>query len=86
MINPDLYSRYIRWNEPGDSIILSNDPDVSNEFAAEVLPKLFKHGNNASFVRQLNVSALFSPFSSFFFFFFPFFPFFLFSFRELCAC
>ncbi|KAK0551743.1 hypothetical protein OC861_002209 [Tilletia horrida] len=55
LINPNLYSRYIRWSEAGDSIILSNDPDVSAEFANDVLPKLFKHGNNASFIRQLNL-------------------------------
>jgi len=55
MINPQLYSKYIRWNEAGDTIILCTEPEVANEFAAEVLPKLFKHGNNASFVRQLNL-------------------------------
>lgn len=55
MINPDLYGKYIRWNEAGDTIILSNDPGVAAEFASDVLPKLFKHGNNASFVRQLNL-------------------------------
>jgi hypothetical protein len=56
MCRPELYAKYIHWSESGDSVILSNDPDINNEFAAEVLPKLFKHGNNASFVRQLNVS------------------------------
>ncbi|WFC95214.1 hypothetical protein MBRA1_001861 [Malassezia brasiliensis] len=55
MINPDLYGKYIRWNEAGDTIILSNDPGIAAEFASDVLPKLFKHGNNASFVRQLNL-------------------------------
>ncbi|KAN0062215.1 hypothetical protein ACQY0O_005396 [Thecaphora frezii] len=55
MINPDLYSKYIRWDEAGTSIILSSEPEIANEFASEVLPKLFKHGNNASFVRQLNL-------------------------------
>lgn len=55
MINPDLYGKYIHWNEAGDTIILNNDPEIAAEFAAHVLPKLFKHGNNASFVRQLNL-------------------------------
>ncbi|PWN92125.1 hypothetical protein FA10DRAFT_259370 [Acaromyces ingoldii] len=55
MCRPEMYHRYIRWSESGDSVILSNDPDINNEFASEVLPKLFKHGNNASFVRQLNL-------------------------------
>ncbi len=39
MINPDQYSRYIRWDEAGTSIILSSEPDVANEFAADVLPR-----------------------------------------------
>ncbi|KAI3483329.1 hypothetical protein L1887_53820 [Cichorium endivia] len=55
MINPQQYSKYIRWDEAGSSIILSSEPDVANEFASDVLPRLFKHGNNASFIRQLNL-------------------------------
>ena len=55
MINPDLYGKYIYWSEAGDAIIINSEPDVAAEFAAEILPKLFKHGNNASFVRQLNL-------------------------------
>ncbi|TKY87771.1 hypothetical protein EX895_003352 [Sporisorium graminicola] len=55
MINPEQYSKYIRWDEAGTSIILSSEPDVANEFAGDVLPRLFKHGNNASFIRQLNL-------------------------------
>ena len=55
MINPDIYGKYIHWNEAGDAIIINSEPEVAAEFAAEVLPKLFKHGNNASFVRQLNL-------------------------------
>ncbi|WFC99215.1 hypothetical protein MYAM1_001959 [Malassezia yamatoensis] len=55
MINPEVYGKYIRWNHAGDIVIISNDPGVAAEFASEILPKLFKHGNNASFVRQLNL-------------------------------
>lgn len=55
MINPDLYGKYIYWSEAGDAIIINSEPDVAAEFAAEILPKLFKHGNNASFIRQLNL-------------------------------
>ncbi len=55
MINPQQYNKYIRWDEAGSSIILSSEPDVANEFASDVLPRLFKHGNNASFIRQLNL-------------------------------
>lgn len=55
MIKPDQYSKYIRWDQAGTSIILSSEPDVANEFASDVLPRLFKHGNNASFIRQLNL-------------------------------
>lgn len=55
MINPTHYAKYIHWDEAGSSIILSSEPEIANEFAADVLPRLFKHGNNASFIRQLNL-------------------------------
>lgn len=55
MINPTHYAKYIHWDEAGASIILSSEPEIANEFAADVLPRLFKHGNNASFIRQLNL-------------------------------
>lgn len=55
MSHPELYGRYIHWSEGGDMIIMRSEPHIVAEFAANVLPKLFKHGNNASFVRQLNL-------------------------------
>ena len=58
MSNPEKYRDYIRWSEGGDSIILFSDNQKQDAFAKEVLPKLFKHGNVASFVRQLNVSPI----------------------------
>lgn len=58
MSNPEKYRDYIRWSEGGDSIILFSDNQKQDAFAKEVLPKLFKHGNVASFVSQLNVSPI----------------------------
>lgn len=43
--------KWIFWHESNDSFIINN----SNEFAAEVLPKYFKHNNYSSFVRQMNM-------------------------------
>lgn len=43
-------NEFIKWNETGDSIIISD----SNKFAREILPKYFKTKKFNSFVRQLN--------------------------------
>jgi hypothetical protein len=45
------YSRFLRWNEAGDTFILTN----TAEFARLVLPRFFRHSNASSFVRQLNL-------------------------------
>uniref|UniRef100_A0A7S4NZT3 HSF-type DNA-binding domain-containing protein n=1 Tax=Guillardia theta TaxID=55529 RepID=A0A7S4NZT3_GUITH len=42
---------YISWSHSGESIVVT-DPTA---FAIKVLPRYFKHGNFASFVRQLNL-------------------------------
>ncbi|PWN24757.1 hypothetical protein BDZ90DRAFT_244239 [Jaminaea rosea] len=52
---PQRYGRYIHWNATGSTVILSTDPDLSNEFASEVLPRLWNHANYSSFIRQMNL-------------------------------
>ncbi|RKP08046.1 hypothetical protein THASP1DRAFT_5540, partial [Thamnocephalis sphaerospora] len=47
----DPSSDLIRWSDSGTSFIVTRHED----FAREVLPRFFKHNNNASFVRQLNM-------------------------------
>lgn len=41
----------IRWSDDGKSFIVLDE----DEFAKTLIPKLFKHKNYASFVRQLNM-------------------------------
>jgi len=45
------YSKHIRWTDSGETFIFF----PTAEFANEVLSRLFKHSNVASFVRQLNL-------------------------------
>lgn len=52
---PGRYGRYLHWNSLGSTVILTTDPDISNEFASEVLPRLWNHANYSSFIRQMNL-------------------------------
>ncbi|PWN19816.1 hypothetical protein BCV69DRAFT_278070 [Microstroma glucosiphilum] len=52
---PGRYGRYLHWNTTGSTVILTTDPDISNEFASEVLPRLWNHANYSSFIRQMNL-------------------------------
>lgn len=52
---PNRYGKYLHWNSTGSTVILSTDPDISNEFASEVLPRLWNHANYSSFIRQMNL-------------------------------
>ena len=40
----------VSWGPKGDSFVVKD----MNEFTKSVLPRIFKHSNFASFVRQLN--------------------------------
>ncbi|RKP27542.1 hypothetical protein SYNPS1DRAFT_12518, partial [Syncephalis pseudoplumigaleata] len=51
MVNDASSNRLIHWSDMGTSFIVTRHED----FAREVLPRFFKHGNFSSFVRQLNM-------------------------------
>jgi hypothetical protein len=51
MLKDRAASPHVTWSPKGDSILVFDPPT----FAAKVLPRYFKHGNFASFVRQLNL-------------------------------
>lgn len=55
VVRPARYGKYLHWNSTGTTVILSTDPDISNEFASEVLPRLWNHANYSSFIRQMNL-------------------------------
>lgn len=51
LLDKSKYADLIRWSDTGDSFIILNEV----EFARSLIPKLFKHNNYASFVRQLHM-------------------------------
>lgn len=51
MVNEPQSNSMICWSDAGDTFIVQRQQD----FAKQVLPRFFKHGNFSSFVRQLNM-------------------------------
>ncbi|KAI8814935.1 HSF-type DNA-binding-domain-containing protein, partial [Cladochytrium replicatum] len=51
ILEDDDYHRWICWSAPGTSFLVLD----SGEFCRQILPKVFKHNNYTSFVRQLNL-------------------------------
>ncbi|KAJ3124618.1 kinase-regulated stress-responsive transcription factor skn7 [Nowakowskiella sp. JEL0407] len=51
ILEEESYSSYICWSQSGTSFLVLN----TTEFSKNVLPKVFKHNNYTSFVRQLNL-------------------------------
>ncbi|KAK8802129.1 hypothetical protein WA158_006523 [Blastocystis sp. Blastoise] len=51
IMHNNQFQNIVRWNDAGDAILI----EKVEEFSQTVLPKYFKHGNFASFVRQLNM-------------------------------
>lgn len=50
MLEEPSYQKIVCWGPQGDIFVVK---DMA-EFTKHVLPKMFKHSNFASFVRQLN--------------------------------
>ena len=50
ILEEDLFPGIVTWNTRGDCFVIK---DVG-EFTKSILPRMFKHSNFASFVRQLN--------------------------------
>ncbi|TDL24878.1 hypothetical protein BD410DRAFT_785604 [Rickenella mellea] len=50
MLEDSNFTHVVSWNLSGDAFVVKD----MNEFTKSILPKMFKHSNFASFVRQLN--------------------------------
>ena len=66
MLEDTSFSHVVSWNQAGDAFVVKVRlsmraellpfiiPQDMNEFTKSILPRMFKHSNFASFVRQLN--------------------------------
>ena len=50
MLEDASFSHVVSWGPQGDCFVVKD----MNEFTKSILPRMFKHSNFASFVRQLN--------------------------------
>ena len=50
MLEDTSWSHVVSWGPHGDCFVVKD----MNEFTKSILPRMFKHSNFASFVRQLN--------------------------------
>lgn len=50
MLEDPSFAHTVCWAPGGDSFVVKD----MNEFTKSILPRMFKHSNFASFVRQLN--------------------------------
>lgn len=50
MLEDTSFSNVVAWGPHGDCFVVKD----MNEFTKSILPRMFKHSNFASFVRQLN--------------------------------
>lgn len=50
MLNEEQFPDAVGWTPTGDSFVIKD----MYEFQTNILPRLFKHSNSASFIRQLN--------------------------------
>ena len=50
MLEDTSWAHVVSWGPHGDCFVVKD----MNEFTKSILPRMFKHSNFASFVRQLN--------------------------------